>query len=217
MLQTVLELETTARLVAVLLVSGRAVVNEHQDVTDSPVKADKGFTPDVFERELAEAFLLRLGIDLRGLDSAWIPARARNLLASIAAASKPVVTDAHSQLNQPGVGFKRFIPAVFGTRVASRLAETTGAKLKQTALVPRNPSNAPDTFEEAALQVLAEPSHSRDTVMTELVSGSRCGLCCRFTPRGGVWSVTGSGKDSRTGPATHGKAFDWVRTLERSV
>jgi general secretion pathway protein A len=172
-LQTVLELETTARLLAVLLVSGRAVVNDNQDVIDSPVRADKGFTPDVFERQLAEAFLVRSGIDLRDLDSARIPARARKLLAVMAAASKQVVADAQSQINQPGVGFKGFIPAVFGTRVASRLVETTGVKLKQTALVPRNPSNAPDTFEEAALRVFADPSHPRDTVITEMVSGSQ--------------------------------------------
>lgn len=171
--QAVLELETAARLVAMLLVSGRAVVNDNQDLINDPEKGDKGFSPEVFERQLAEAFRMQSGVDLRDLNSARLPPRAKRLLAAAVAASKQVIQAAQPQINQPGVGYKGFIPAVFGARVAARVAETTGVKLKQTALNPRNPSNAPDPFERAALQAFADPSYPRDHAISEVMSGSR--------------------------------------------
>jgi general secretion pathway protein A len=194
--QTVLELETTARLLALLLVAGRTVINDNQDLFDDPGKGDKGFSPAVFERELAEAFRLRSGIDLRSLDSARLPQRAKKLLGTMVSVSKQVVADAQPQINQPGVGYKGFIPAVFGARVAGRFTETTGVKLKQTALIPRNQSNAPDPFEKAALLVFADPSQPRDKAISEVTAGShvlrlmfplyatrRC-LDCHGEPRG---------------------------------
>ncbi len=170
--QTVLELETTARLLAVLLVSGRTVINDNQELIDDAEKGDKGFSPEVFERQLVEAFLIRSGIDLRDLNSGRLPPRAKKLLGMMALVSKQVVADAQPQINQPGVGFKGFIPAVFGARVASRLAETAGVRLKQTALAPRNPSNAPDAFEKAALLVFADSSYPRDKVISEVTARS---------------------------------------------
>jgi general secretion pathway protein A len=170
--QTVLELETTARLLALLLVSGRTVINDNQDLFDDPGRGDKGFSPAVFERELAEAFRLRSGIDLRSLDSARLPQRAKKLLGTMVSVSKQVVADAQPQINQPGVGYKGFIPAVFGARVAGRLMNTAGVRLKQTALAPRNQFNLPDTFEKAVLLEFADPSYPREKVISEVTSGS---------------------------------------------
>ena len=64
-LQTIIALETTARLLAVLLDSGRNVINEHQVLFDDQEKTEKGFTPDLFERQLLDVFHSRSGIDLR--------------------------------------------------------------------------------------------------------------------------------------------------------
>lgn len=172
-LQAVLEVETTARLLAMLLVSGRAVVNDNQDVIDSPEKGDKGFSPEVFERQLVETFRMRSGLDLRDLESARIPQRAKKLLGTMVSISRQVVAEAQPQINRPGVGYKGFIPAVFGARVSSRFAKATGVRLKQTALVPRNPSNAPDEFEKGALLAFADPSYPRDKAISEMMSGSR--------------------------------------------
>jgi general secretion pathway protein A len=171
--QTVVELETTARLLAVLLVSGRAVINDNQDLFDNPERGDKGFSPEVFERQLVEAFRARSGIDLRELDSARLPPRAGKLLGTMVSVSKQVVADAQPQINQPGVGFKGFIPAVYGARVAGRFTQTTGVKLKQTALTPRNRANMPDSFEKAVLMMFADASHPRDKVISEVTAGSR--------------------------------------------
>jgi hypothetical protein len=172
-LQTVLEIENTARLLAVLLHSGRYVINENQDLFDDPEKGDKGFSPEVFEQQLLEMFRIRSGVDLREIDSDRLPPEAKNLLLSLIAVSKQVVADAQPDINRKGVGYKGFIPAVFGARVASRFAASTGIRLKQTSLTPRNPSNAPDVFETAALQEFADPSYPREKVISEVTTKSR--------------------------------------------
>ena len=42
--------------------------------------------------------------------------------------------------------------------------------MKQTALAPRNPANAPDPFERAALEAFAEPSYPQEKVITEVTA-----------------------------------------------
>ncbi len=51
-LHTILEFETTARLLAILLDSGRNVINEHHVLLDEQERTEKDFTPDLFERQL---------------------------------------------------------------------------------------------------------------------------------------------------------------------
>ena len=164
--QTIVELEQTARLIAILLDSGRSVINENQPLFDDPVKVDKGFTPDVFERQLARMFRDRSGLDLAELDSARIPPSAKKWLRDLLTASKQVVKDAQPDINQPAAHSK-LIPAVFGSRVAGRFTERTGVQLKQTALAPRNPANAPDAVERSALEMFAAPDYPREKAISE--------------------------------------------------
>lgn len=172
-LQTILEVENTARLLAILLDSGRYVINENQELFDDPSREDKGFTPDVFEQQLVEMFRSRSGIDLRDLDATRVPQGAKKLLQVLVAVSKQVVAEAQPEINRKGVGFKGFIPAVFGARVAARFTEATGVRLKQTTLVPRNPSNAPDLFEKSVLQEFANPAYPREKVISEVTAKSK--------------------------------------------
>ncbi|TAJ09123.1 MAG: DUF3365 domain-containing protein [Nitrospirae bacterium] len=169
-LQTILELETTARLLAVLLNAGRAVVNDNQELLDDPTKGNKGFTPEVFEHQLMDMFRAHALIDLRELSAARLPQRTKDLLLALVEVSTQVVAESQDAINRRGVGFKGFIPAVFGTRVAGRFAERTGVRLKQTSLQPRNPANAPDAFEQAALEQFADPSHPRERVISEVAA-----------------------------------------------
>jgi general secretion pathway protein A len=159
-------------LLAILLDSGRAVINENQELFDNPAKGDKEFSPTVFERQLVDMFRSRTAIDLRAIDAARLPERTKGLLPVLVAMSKQVVAEAQAEINREGVGFKGFIPAVFGSRVAVRFTERTGVRLKQTALSPRNPSNAPDSFEKAALQDFADPSYPREKVISEVTGKS---------------------------------------------
>jgi general secretion pathway protein A len=167
-----IEAEKTARLLAVLLDSGRAVINENQPLFDSPVKGTKGFTPQVFERQLIEVFRSRSGLDLNDLPASRLSARAARLLRTLVDVSKQVVTEAQGQINRPDVTFSGFIPAVFGARAAAQFTKQTGVRLKQTALAPRNPVNAPDPFEQAALRDFADPAYPREKTITEVTSRS---------------------------------------------
>src|SRR5882762_10745491 len=113
-LQTILELETTARLLAVLLDSGRNVINENLVLFNDQEKTEKDFTPDLFERQLLEVFRSRSGTDLRDLESARIPARAKKLLKELVVVSTQVVAEAQPKINRRDGGLKEFIPAIFG-------------------------------------------------------------------------------------------------------
>jgi general secretion pathway protein A len=168
--QTIVEAEATARLLAILLDSGRNVINENQHLFDNPSKGDMGFTPEVFEEQLIGIFWQRSGIDLHELDSERIPDQAKNLLHQLVEISKQVVAKAQPEINRKGVGFKGFIPAVFGAQVAGRFSAATGVLLGQRALAPRNPSNLPDPFERAALLTFADPSYPREKVISEVTA-----------------------------------------------
>lgn len=171
-LQTILELETTARLLAVLLDSGRNVINEHQVLLDEQEKTKKDFTPEMFERQLEEVFRSRSGTDLKDLEVARVPARAKKLLKELALVSKQVVRESQSEINRRDDGLKEFIPAIYGARVATRFTERTHVRLKQTALAPRNPLNAPDVIERAALEAFADPAYPLEKVISEVTAGS---------------------------------------------
>lgn len=172
-LQAVLELEETARLLAILLDSGRSVINENQIPFDEPANREIGLTPDVFERQLTDIFRGRSGVDLGDLESTKISASAKAWLRGLAALSTQVVAEAQSEINRPQVGSKGFIPAVFGARVATRFTKQTGVRMKQTALAPRNPANAPDAGERASLEIFADANYPRERVISEASTSSR--------------------------------------------
>lgn len=172
-LQTILETEHTARLLAVLLDSGRSVINEHQALVDEPRSSDKGqgLTPDVFDRQLAEMFRSRSGIDLQDLSSSRISAQAKTLIKELVAVSRQVVADAQPEINRSS-GPRGLLPAIYGARVASRFTERTGVRMKQTTLEPRNAANAPDTTERAALELFADPGYPREKPVSETTAKS---------------------------------------------
>lgn len=169
---TVLELETTARLLAVLLDSGRNVINEHQAQFDEQENRAKDFTPELFEQQLLDLFRSRSGADLGDLEGARIPTGAKKLLKELVLDSKQVVAEAQAEIDRPGSKLKELIPAIFGSRVATRFTERTHVRLKQTALVPRNPKNAPDLDERAALEAFANPSYPLEKVISEVTAKS---------------------------------------------
>lgn len=165
-----IDAEKTARLLAVLLDSGRAVINENQPPFDSTSKGTMGFTPEVFERQLVEVFRSRSGLDLNDLASARLPTKAVRLLRSLVSVSKQVVAEAQGQITRSDGTISGLIPAVLGARAAAQFTKQTGVRLKQTALAPRNPVNAPDPFEEAALRDFADPAYPREKTITEVTA-----------------------------------------------
>jgi general secretion pathway protein A len=165
----------TGRLLAVLLDAGRVTVGANLQLINDPEKGDKGFTPDVFEKQLVEKFKERAKVDLADLKNEKVPELAKKLLPQLVEASKSVVADYQPIINKQGVGFKGFIPATFGTQAAAKFRAKTNVYLKQTMNPPRNPKNQPDEFEMKALAKFADPAYPRqgEKIISETVDGGK--------------------------------------------
>jgi type II secretory pathway predicted ATPase ExeA len=197
-----MELSETARLLAVLLDSGRVVVGRAQAAINNPRLEDKGFSSSVFEGQLRKEFLARTRHDLHNLAGAPMPESAKPLLHRLSFFMQKAVHDVQPDINKKGIGFKGFIPATFGTQVAERFSKDTGLKLRQIGppgKEPRNPNNKPDDQEEQLLYAV-QKSHPRvgdhiveqqlpDSrgvrVMLPLFYSKQC-LACHGSPKGEV-------------------------------
>src|SRR5437879_10130221 len=135
----------TGRLLAILLDSGRVTVGANQTLINDAEKGDKGFTPQVFEKQLVEKFKERSGVDLTNLKSANVPEMAKKLLPQLVEASKQTVAEKQSIINKKGVGFKGFIPATFRTHPAAKFSASAGIHLNRTTKAGwwQNPATRP--------------------------------------------------------------------------
>ena len=188
------ETEQTAQYLATLLNVGRLIVERNQKLIDDPQKGDKGFTPEVFERQVLDEFLRQTNIDLKHLSS-HLPSLAKELLPTLLQSSKEVVADAQLVINQRGIGYKNFIPATFGSQAARKFSNRSHVKIKQTTLNPRNSKNAPDAYEENVLRRLATQPASHIPItewidnettlraLTPIYYSQDC-LACHGSPRG---------------------------------
>lgn len=197
-----MELSETARLLAVLLDSGRVVLGRAQSTINNPRIGDKGFSSSVFEGQLRAEFQTRTRHDLHNLAVAPMPDSAKHLLLRLAFFMQKAVHDVQPDINKKGIGFKGFIPATFGTQVAYSFSKDTGLKLRQIGppgTEPRNPDNKPNEQEEQLLYAV-QKSHPRVgdhiveqqladirgvRVMLPLFYSKQC-LACHGNPKGQV-------------------------------
>ena len=167
----------TGRLLAILLDVGRVTIGANLSLINDPEKGDKGFTPEVFEKQLTEKFKERAKVDLANLKNEKVPASAKDLLPQLVEASKQTVADYQPVINKLGVAFKGFIPATFGTQAAAKFSAKSGAYLKQTAKEGqlRNPKNKADDFEAAQLKKFEDPAYPKtgDKIVSEVVDGGK--------------------------------------------
>jgi type II secretory pathway predicted ATPase ExeA len=197
-----MELSETARLLAVLLDSGRVVLGRAQPTINNPRIGDKGFSSSVFEGQLRAEFQTRTRHDLHNLAVAPMPESAKHLLLRLAFFMQKAVHDVQPDINKKGIGFKGFIPATFGTQVAYSFSKDTGLKLRQIGppgTEPRNPDNKPNEQEEQLLYAV-QKNHPRVgdhiveqqladirgvRVMLPLFYSKQC-LACHGNPKGQV-------------------------------
>ena len=167
----------TGRLLAILLDAGRDTIAKQQELINDASKANKGFTSEVFERQVVEEFRQRTGIALTDLDAAAVPAMAKPLLTRLMQESKKTIDTYQSVINVPGFGYKGLIPATFGTETAARFQSWSGIYMKQTAPshLVRNPRNKPDEYESAALARFSGTSSGEapDTVSSEVTEDGK--------------------------------------------
>jgi len=166
----------TGRLLAILLDAGRGAVAANQPLINDASKGDKGFTPDVFAQQLAEKFKARTSVDLGNLKESGVPESAKKLLPELVAAAKQTVANNQATINKPGVKYKGFTPAHFGTQTAAGFSAKTSIYMKQTTTdgLLRNPKNKADDFEAAMMKKLGDPGYPRqgDKILSETVGGN---------------------------------------------
>jgi hypothetical protein len=202
--------QIVAARLAEFLRSARTVISQYQDLINDPTRGDKGLTGEKVLGEAAAIYTKQTGEDPAAIDPA---SREGKLLRAESAAIIEVLTENQATINQPNVGFKGFIPAVFARLVDEKFQEKAGgqALIKVTAPedLVRNRAARPDDWEKAVLidkfgktdwpkgQAFSEvtPVNGRPAfrmIVPEYYKAS-C-LACHGTPKGDM-DITGYPKE----------------------
>lgn len=203
------ELEIALAL-AELLRAARTIVSGHQSLINDPERVGPG--PDG-DSVLADslALLEASGSSVPGRVGA--DSRLGRFLALQAEAIVEVIDENRGVIDQPGVGFKGFVPAVFARLVNERFGEKAGgaARIKVTAPMElvRNRRARPDAWERAVIEerfldegrargerhveVVALDGREAFRVMVPEYYGEGC-LACHGGPAGAT-DITGYPKE----------------------
>jgi len=199
-----------AKSLATMLYAGRLVISRNQDRINDPNRGDKGLDAKTVLAESVKIYRDVTKIDPLSIDPKTRPGKLIRLqMDSIAE-----VMDVHQQtLNRHGVGFKGFIPALFGRLVNEALGRRAAgiAEMKVTAppLFIRNVRARPDQWETEVINgKLLSPGWPKNqsyaavtqvkgksayrTAVPEYYSSS-C-LSCHGSPKGEI-DLTGFPKD----------------------
>ena len=159
-----------AKSLATMLRSGRTVISRNQDKINDPKLADKGLDGKTVLAEAVKIYKETAGMDPVALDA---NTRHGKLIRMEMEAIVEVMEGHQQTINRAGVGFKGFIPAVFGRQVSEAFGRrATGlAEMKVTApaKLVRNPKARADEWEGAVIKdKLMLASWSKDEVFSEV-------------------------------------------------
>ena len=195
---------------ATMLRSARSVIAENQKLINDPALGDKGLSGDVVEARALEKFKKAKGGTAPDLSSDNL--RSRLLKAQIDAIVK-VMDENQDTINQPGVAFKGFVPAVFARLVNEEFQSVMGAEAEIKVTAPpeliRNRKARPDdwevdairndlsspTWEKGAVFSAEAKNRERDAfrVLVPEYYGQGC-LSCHGSPKGEL-DITGYPKE----------------------
>lgn len=190
---------------AELLRDARSVISANQAHINDPSIGEKGLTgAKVLEASLS-AYRAHTGVDPSTLPAG----RERRLLSAYMDAIVAVVNAHQTDINQKGVGFKGFIPAVFARLVNEEFARRDSGEARVKVTAPpdlvRNRKSWPDAWELETIRTkFATSSWRRGKPFAAVVSahggqefrmavpeyyGASC-LSCHGSPKGSV-DITG--------------------------
>jgi general secretion pathway protein A len=194
----------TADLLIKMIQAGRTVMAKHQAEINNPDLADKGFTPEIFEKEIAQKYL-----ELAKYDLSQPPKTPQDrLVHALLQAGKDVVSDHQPAINRPGIAYKNFIPAVWARKTGEKFEKATGVRLRLTSANYRYAGNKPDEFEAEVLKLFEDKDYPKGKgysrtmmqdgkpVLRMIVpeyAGKAC-LSCHGEPKG-QRDISGSGKE----------------------
>lgn len=193
-----------------LLRAGRAVISSNQNLINDAERGDKGLSGEAVLAATIENYKKATGLDPRSVDPA---SRHGRLLQAEMAAIQEVMDENQDFINEKGVGFKGFIPAIFARLVTERLQEKIGAEVEMKVTAPpglvRNRKSMPDKWEQRVIEskflssswprgeifYQAEPyrGHNAFRVMVPEYYVQSC-LSCHGQPKGDV-DITGYPKE----------------------
>jgi hypothetical protein len=199
-----------AKSLAEMLRDARTVVSDKQDLINNPDIADKGLTGKVVLDEAVRLFKSHMGFDPNAVDP---KTRHGRLLRAMMDSIVEVIDANQETINARGIGFKGFIPAVFGRLVGEAFARNADgeAEIKVTAPAElvRNRKARPDSWEESIIKAkLLAPDWPRGDpysamaeargrpayrVMVPEYYAASC-LACHGSPRGEM-DITGYPKE----------------------
>ena len=183
-----------------MLQAARSVIAANQDRINDPAIGDKGLTGEAVLTEAIKNFTKKTGIDPDAIDP---KSRFGGLLRTQMAAVKTVMDENQATINRAGVGFKGFVPAVFGRLVNEEFFRLAGAEARVKVTAPtrfvRNRKARPDSWELAAIEekFLSSSWEKGAVYSSEAMDGDRkafrvlvpeyysegC-LACHGTPKG---------------------------------
>lgn len=140
---------------ATMLQSARSIIAAKQDLINDPKVGDKGLGAGIVQAMALEKFRKAKSIKGHAEDIDPKTLRGRLLKAQIAAIGS-VMEENQPTINQSGVGFKGFVPAVFARLVNEEFKRKMGqeAEIKVTAprKLVRNRKALPDSWETEAIR-----------------------------------------------------------------
>lgn len=200
-------LEALSTEITTLYRAARKVISDNQALINDASKGDKGLNADHVLEKAKENFQQASGKSLDLTDENAASKQA--LLASV----KEVMDEAQDLINQTGVGFKGFLPAIFARQVAekfnAKMNRTMEIKLTAPKAYVRNRANRPDSWESDVIEKQFKqanyPKGKPIFAMTELTGkaafryilpeyyGESC-LSCHGLPKGEL-DITGGKKE----------------------
>jgi hypothetical protein len=163
-----------AKSLATMLRAARAVISVNQNKINDPNLGNKGLDG---KSVLAEA--VKIYRETAGVDPASIDAKSRHgKLLRMEMEAIVEVLDVHQQtINRQGVGFKGFIPAIFGRQVSESFGRRAVglAEIKVTApsKLVRNPKARADAWENAVIHdKLMSSSWPKDQIFSEVAKAN---------------------------------------------
>ena len=199
-----------AQSLAEMLRDGRTVVSNNQDLINNPDLGDKHLTGQVVLDQSVKRYQEATGTDPTKLD---LNSRQGRLLRAMMAAIVASTDENQTTINEKGIGFKGFIPAVFGRLVSEHFNQTEkgDATLKVTAPpdLVRNRKALPDAWEAGIIKtrlldpkwpkgqaysaVVDSDGHRAFRVMVPEYYPASC-LTCHGSPKGEM-DITGYPKE----------------------
>jgi Protein of unknown function (DUF3365) len=199
-----------AKSLATMLRAGRTVISRNQEKINDPKLGDKGLDGKTV---LAEA--VKIYYEVAGVDPDSIDGNSRHgRLLRMEMDAIVEVLDVHQQtINRQGVGFKGFIPAVFGRLVSESFGRrATGLAAMKVTAPPKLIRNAKARADEWEGSVISDklilPSWPKDQIFSEVSQtkgkpayrtampeyyGATC-LNCHGSPAGEI-DITGYPKE----------------------